>query len=205
MDTVFFQKPQTKEKTAAKVFGGIKIPEGLSYPDRYRVAVDIVEAGSLLIRPFFRDDTKLYEALFQTLTPRTIYLRYFFFLKKLSPAMLNQLAEIDHRRDIALVALVPEYDQDIMIADARVTRIERGDCARFSILVADRWQGMGIGACLLAHCLNIARQRDIKEIFGMVLAENVKMLALGRKLGFTVSYCPSTREYELSKTFDDEK
>jgi acetyltransferase len=70
--------------------------------------------------------------------------------------------------------------------------------------VADQYQGKGIGACLLAHCLNIARQRDIKEIFGMVLAENLQMLALGRKMNFTVSYCPSTREYELTKTLDDE-
>ena len=63
--------------------------------------------------------------------------------------------------------------------------------------MGDPWQGLGIGAALLQHCLTIARDHGIQKVWGVVLAENTHMLTLGRKLGFTVQRAGGA-EYELT-------
>jgi acetyltransferase len=73
--------------------------------------------------------------------------------------------------------------------------------AEFSVAVGDPWQGKGIGAALLQRCIAIAQERGIETVMGTVLAENTQMLALGKKLGFTIKKMPGTGEYELSKDF----
>jgi acetyltransferase len=66
-------------------------------------------------------------------------------------------------------------------------------------MVSDPWQGKGVGALLLRHCLAIAERRGFENIFGIVKVENRNMLALGRKLGFTVEHMHGSTEYKLSK------
>jgi acetyltransferase len=177
--------------------------DALSYPDNYEVMVDIAQVGRIKVRPFSPEDIALWEALFQSLTPRSVYLRFFCFMKQLSPSMQRRLTCIDPEQEIALVAMLQRDCDQIMVGDARVIETQSRQSAEFSVLVADHYQGKGIGACLLSHCLDIARKRGIRHIFGMVLADNIQMLALGRKLGFSVVYCQGSREYELSKVFPE--
>lgn len=195
--------PDSNAKDCPGISAKGSVSEALAYPDRYELMVDIEAVGRIKIRPFRPNDVTLFEALFKSLTPRSIYLRFFCFLKQLPPTLRDQLAYIDHNRDIALVGMLQQEDKEIMVAEARVTPTGQNHNAEFSVLVADPWQGRGIGACLLQHCLDIARQRRYKRIFGVVLADNIHMLALGKKLGFSAAYCPSTREYELSKTYEE--
>ena len=54
-----------------------------------------------------------------------------------------------------------------------------------------------IGAWLLKRCLGIAKARGVETVFGMVLAENTQMLALGKKLGFNMRMIPREGTYEL--------
>lgn len=173
-----------------------------SYPERYEITVNLAEVGLIKIRPICREDVHKFEAFFKELTPRSIYLRFFSFLKQLSPQMLERLTQVDYAEEIALVALTQDDVQEKIVGDARVIHTPPGNSAEFSILVSDTLQGKGIGACLLDHCFFIAQQRGFKHIYGVVLAENSQMLALGRKLKFTSRLVVGSNEYELSKTLD---
>jgi GNAT superfamily N-acetyltransferase len=53
-------------------------------------------------------------------------------------------------------------------------------------VIADSWQGRGIGSRLLAKLIEVARRRGLKRLYGDVLAMNRPMLELVRKLGFTL-------------------
>jgi acetyltransferase len=66
-----------------------------------------------------------------------------------------------------------------------------------SIVVGDHWQGKGIGAALLKRCIAVAKEHGIQELEGIVLPENTRMLALGRKLGFSVTRGLHSCDYEL--------
>lgn len=174
------------------------VPPGLDYPDQYTLKLMLPDVGSVQVRPIRPSDSPLWLAFFNTLSPRSVYLRFFSILRELPADLLNSLTHIEYENQIALVALQRDIDREMLVGDARVIQTSRG-CAEFSVVVKDDLQGKGIGACLLQHCLAIARQRGFHHIYGYVLAENKQMLRLGRRLDFTIKYVNGTTEYELIK------
>jgi acetyltransferase len=135
--------------------------------------------------------------LFDTLSPNSIYLRFFTPLKSLSHDMLARFTQIDYDRDVALVALQRHAGGERMLAVARLMGDPDVTRAEFSIVVGDPWQGKGIGAVLLERLIAIAKERDMSFLWGIVLSENTGMLALGRKLGFQVCRVPFSDDFEL--------
>lgn len=168
-----------------------------SYPAEHEVYVSVEGVENLLIRPIKPEDASLMEAMFESLSPRSIYMRFFTPLKRMDYQMLARFTQIDYDRHIALTAISEESGEDKMLGVARVIMERNLKQAEFSVIIGDPWQGRGIGAELLKRCIAIARKHDVKVIYGVVLAENRQMLALGRKLGFTIKKIPEVSEYEL--------
>ncbi|MBI9085794.1 MAG: GNAT family N-acetyltransferase [Desulfobacterales bacterium] len=173
------------------------------YPRQYETRITTRDDTALFIRPIRPEDAPLMEQHFASLSPRSVYRRFFTPMRQLSPKMLARFTQIDYDREIALVALADVDGRETLLAVARIITERSPDRAEFSVVAADRWQGKGIGAALLQRCLDIARQWGIVHVHGTVLSENTQMLALGKKLGFRVKRITGTSEYEL--TLDLEK
>jgi acetyltransferase len=151
----------------------------------------------LFVRPIRPEDAPLLVELFESLSPRSIYRRFFTPMKRLSPKMLVRFTQIDYDREIALVAIRESESGEKMLGVARITAMHDFKNAEFAALVGDPWQGKGIGAELLERCLAIAEEREIETVCGHVLAENTQMLKLGKKLGFQIQWIQDSHEYEL--------
>jgi len=54
-----------------------------------------------------------------------------------------------------------------------------------------------IGSALLKQCLKAVQGKGLKQVMGIVLAENIQMLMLGKKLGFSVKRNSDSGEYDL--------
>jgi acetyltransferase len=171
------------------------------YPDQYEMHTKTNTGVDIFIRPIRPEDAPLLVELFESLSPRSIYLRFFTPLKRLSHSMLARFTQIDYDRHIALVALAESEINEKMLGVARVIIGRNPREAEFSIVVSDPWHEKGIGAALLQRCVSIAQERGIQKIMGTVLAENTQMLALGRKLGFSIKKEQGVPEYELSIDF----
>ena len=168
------------------------------YPDQYETHAFTKGLNKIFIRPIRPEDAQMMVELFNSLTSRSIYMRFFSMMKHLPHSMLARFTQIDYDREIALVALPEDGLKEQLLGVARVI-LDRGfKNAEFSVLVGDSWQGKGIGAELLKNCLRIAKQRGIKAIWGQVLAENTQMLALGKKFGFSMKRGPETNTFELT-------
>jgi acetyltransferase len=169
------------------------------YPEQYE-SHEITSAGlEVFIRPIKPEDAPLLVELFDTLSPTSIYYRFFGPLKVLPHSMLVRFTQIDYDREIDMVALEKiTGDRERMLATARVMSDPDGKKAEFAILVGDPWQGKGVGARLLERCLAIAKERGIETVWGIVLHENTGMRALARKLGFKVSRSDEPSELELT-------
>jgi acetyltransferase len=139
--------------------------------------------------------------LFESLSPQSVYRRFFTPMKRLPHSMLARFTQIDYDRHIALVAISVSNSQEAMLGVARVIMERSQKEAEFSIVVGDPWQGKGIGAALLQRCISIAKERGVEKVKGTVLAENTQMLALGKKLGFNIKKVVDVGEYELSIDF----
>jgi len=168
-----------------------------SYPNQHETHT-VTEGGvPCFIRPIRPEDAPLLEELFDALSPQSVYFRFFSPLKALPHSMLARFTQIDYDREIALIALNESSSHEQMLGVARLIRIPGDSRAEFSIVVADQWHGKGIAAALFKRCLTIAKEQGIEEIWGIVLRENTRMLALGRKFGFSVNRIPDSLDYEL--------
>jgi len=168
-----------------------------TYPTQYESRLELAEVGELFIRPIRPEDAELMTQLFESLSPQSVYFRFFSPLKILPHSMLARFTQIDYDREIALVALYGSESEEKMLGVARIITEINKKHGEFSVIVGDPWHGKGIGKSLLTRCLSIAKERGLEKVWGPVLAENTQMLALGRKLGFTVKKVLGENEYDL--------
>jgi acetyltransferase len=170
------------------------------YPNQYEMTT-VTEGGlSIFIRPIKPEDEPLMVDLFYTLSPQSIYFRFFRFLKSLPHEMLARFTQIDYDRELALVAVKKsneESEGEKILGVGRLISDPDLTTAEFAVLVGDPWQGKGIGTKLLERCIAIAKERSIRTLWGTVLAENTTMLALCHKLGFTITKGSDATEYRL--------
>ncbi len=172
------------------------------YPQKEESHMVSVDGRRIFIRPVKPEDAPLFTALFKTLSPTTIYYRFFGSLKELKPEMLARFTQIDYDREVALVAIDEESETDSMLGVARIIGDPDGKTGEFAVLVGDAWQGKGIGSSLLENCLSIAKKQGFETVSGIVLHENKNMLALGKKLGFEIKKDPGYGDNELVMYFD---
>ncbi|MGD9823505.1 bifunctional acetate--CoA ligase family protein/GNAT family N-acetyltransferase [Desulfobacter sp.] len=156
------------------------------------------ESEQVLIRPVKPEDAEPMLDFFTKLSAQTVYLRFFTPLKHLSRRMLIQLTQIDYDREVALVALFPAQSGEKIIGSARIIFTANGTEGEFAIMLADSWQGKGVGAALLKSCLAFSKRYGLKRVFGVVLRENRQMLRLADKLGFKKVTTPASGEIEIS-------
>ncbi len=176
-----------------------------SYPRQYEKQETTVDGHDFFIRPIRPSDADLLLDHFCSLSPRSIYMRFFSPQKKLSRQMLIKLTQIDYDREIALVALMGDGPAQEMVGVCRIILYPDGTQAEFAMAISDHWQGRGIGSSLLKACLRAAWDKGIKRVMGLVLAENTQMLKLGKKLGFTIARVSESSEYELVIEYEQMK
>ena len=171
------------------------------YPQEEESHMVSVDGRRIFIRPVKPEDAPLFTALFKTLSPTTIYYRFFGSLKELKAEMLARFTQIDYDREVALVAIDEDSETDTMLGVARIIGDPDGKTGEFAVLVGDAWQGKGIGSSLLEKCLSIAEKQGFETVSGIVLHENKNMLALGKKLGFEIKKDPGYGDNELVMYF----
>jgi acetyltransferase len=141
------------------------------------------------IRPILPQDAAMELAFLNGLSLQTRYQRVLS-TRGLLPGELRRLTRIDYRRDMALVATIVIDGAEVQIGVARYVRGAGGHTAEFAIVIADVWQRRGLGEKLMMKLVDVAARHGLGSLTGMVLSTNVRMLALARKLGFSVRLDP---------------
>ena len=144
------------------------------------------EGPQVTIRPIRPEDAELEKAFMRGLSSASRYFRFMDTLRELTPLMLVRFTQIDYDREMAFVATLPEDGRESEVAVARYVTNPDGESCEYAIVVADRWQGRGLGRRLMEQLIAVARARGLRHMVGHVLAENRGMLALAQKLGFAV-------------------
>ena len=144
--------------------------------------VRLRDGSSVEVRPIRPEDREYLRSGFARLSDRTRYLRFQAPLPSLSDQQLSYLTDVDHHNHEALVAFDPEREEGVGVA--RFVRVG-DDVAECAIVVADDWQGRGLGTILLDRLVQRAREEDILRFTALVLAENDDALRLLERLGDT--------------------
>ena len=110
--------------------------------------------------------------------------RFFVAKRGFSDREIAFFMDIDFINHVALVALVVEDERPTIAGGGRYIVVQPGQ-AEVAFLVVDGYQGLGIGSSLARHLTVLARQAQIEELVADVLPENMAMLKLFKRLGFT--------------------
>jgi acetyltransferase len=179
----------------------------LPYPARYQHEWPLRGGGLYTIRAVHPNDAQMLQNLVQHLSPESRWFRFASHFRELPAPMLARFTLIDYDREMALVAVVVERATDaagVVTETERIVGVSRyianPDLAtcEFALLVADDHSGKGLGSRLLTSIVEVAREKGLSAIEGLVLAQNADMLRLVRKLGFTVKTYADDPDFKLA-------
>jgi acetyltransferase len=156
------------------------------YPTRYIQPWRCRDDRSVLLRPIRPEDEPLEHELIANLSPESSRFRFFYLIKDISHEMLSRFCNIDYSRELAIIA---EYGTGAKRRNVGVGRliIQPGTkTAEFATLVADDFQGVGLGHKLTDMLIGIAQEKGLTNLYGVVLRDNAKMVGLVKSLGFTM-------------------
>lgn len=153
-----------------------------------------VDGTTLTVRPITITDTGRLARLFDRLSPASVHFRFFSPVRRPPAAALLRLADVDHQRREALVAL--DGDEIVAVAryDGRVGTRE----AEIAVTVEDAWQHRGVGKRLAARLAARASERGYETFVATMLPDNRAALGLVRKLSPDAMVHFSGGEYEAS-------
>jgi acetyltransferase len=140
------------------------------------------------------------------LSPESRYFRFISSIVELPPAMLARFTLIDYDREMALVAVFkgrragpkgePAEAERIVGVSRYITNPDQSSC-EFALVVADDFSGQGLGSRLMLSIMDVARDKGLSEIEGLVLAQNPGMLKLMKSLGYTIKSFPEDPDFKL--------
>ena len=144
------------------------------------------------IRPIRAADFALERAFVDGLSNATGYQRLMS-TRRLSDEEVRRFTDIEPERELALIATTIAEGKERQVGVARYVKDERtpGE-AEFAIVLSDDWQRCGLGKKLLSSLLEAARQNDVRRLVAVTQSSNSGMLALARRLGFTLELNPAS-------------
>ena len=160
------------------------------YPMQYVQSVETPDGETVTVRPIRPEDEPLMVKFHQSLSDRSIYMRYFHMMnldQRTAHDRLTRICFIDYDREMALVAerRDPETGEREIMGVGRLSR--RGgsrEGAEYSILISDAFQRRGLGTLLLGRLLEVGREEGLQKITAEILYDNRAMQGISRKLGF---------------------
>jgi acetyltransferase len=178
----------------------------LPYPAQHEQVWPMRGGGQYTVRPIHPDDAEMLQTLVRSLSSESRYFRFVSSMHELPPAMLSRFTLIDYDREMALVAVVKERkagEDGEMVETSRIVGVSRyitnpdSASCEFSLVVADDFGGRGMGSRLMLSIMDVAREKGLTEIDGLVLTNNPGMLKLMKSLGFSVKSFPEDPDFRL--------
>jgi acetyltransferase len=161
------------------------------YPLQYVSTWTMKDGNQVTIRPIRPEDEPLMVKFHETLSDRSVYLRYFSSLslsRRVEHERLLRICFGGYDREMVLVAerIDPSTGERGIIAVGRMNKLHAGNEAEVAVLVSDRYQKLGLGDALLRRVVQIARDEKLGQVSAEMLTDNIAMQIITKRLGFRV-------------------
>jgi acetyltransferase len=161
------------------------------YPLQYVQPFEAKDGHKMLIRPIRPEDEPEMVEFHKSLSDETVLLRYARAMdlsERIAHERLSRISFIDYDRTMTLVVedRDPSSNERKIIGVARLSKIFGTSDAQFAMIVADDYQGKGLGTELLNRLIDVGRDEGLERIFAEMLLDNDSMKTLCEKLGFEV-------------------
>ncbi len=159
------------------------------YPVQYVMPWTMKDGRQIIIRPIRPEDEPLMVKFHQTLSDRSVYLRYFCSLslsRRVAHERLLRICFGDYDREMALVADLtdPPTGEHHIMGVGRLSKLHKGNQGEVAVLVSDRYQKLGLGCELLRRIVQFARDEKLSQVSAEMLTDNVAMQVIMKRHGF---------------------
>jgi len=176
-------------------------PEGVVYPEDLETIMNTKDGSELLVRPVKPTDEEMLSDMFYDLSDQTIINRFFSMLKSMPHRKLQQFCCIDYTNEMSLVAIAGSGPKQKIVGLGSYYLNPATQRAEIAFLVADAWQGKGIGTYMMRSLVKTSKSKNIKGLTAEVLRDNVAMIALMHKSGVPAKSTPAGGSYIFTMDF----
>jgi len=143
------------------------------------------------LRPIRPEDEPLMVKFHETLSDRSVYLRYFYSLSLSSRVAHDRLVRIcfvDYDREMAIVAdwRDPNTDEHRILGVGRLVKSHAKNEGEVAVLISDAYQNQGLGIELFRRVIQVARDEKLSRVDAEILPDNFAMKKIAKRLGFRV-------------------
>jgi acetyltransferase len=163
----------------------------MPYPTKWVTLWRTKDGTEVTLRPIRPEDEPMELEFIRGLSSETSRFRFFQIIKDLPHEALVRFCNIDYDREMAFIAETREGDRKVEVGVSRLILEPNKKKGEFAVVVSDKYQAKGLGIKLVDMLIEVAKEKGVESIYGIVMAENLKMIRLCEKLGFTTK-----REHE---------
>jgi acetyltransferase len=158
------------------------------YPKKYETLWKLQDGRTVLLRPIKPEDEPLWLEMFQNFSEESIRYRFFQIIKDTPHEVRVRYCNIDYDREIAIVVELNEGGHRKILGVVRVSLEPDRKAGEIAFIIADPWQGLGLGTKMVDHAIDICKDMKVETIYAIMLPDNQRAISLTRKMGFTLKY-----------------
>jgi len=165
-------------------------PKFKSFPKTWVTFRKIVGA-EVVIRTIRPEDEPLMVEFHKTLSDYSVHFRYFGAVSLRERTLHERLRRhcaVDSTRELALVAIRDKSHEQQILGVGRLLKNPASEEAEFALLIADPWQGKGLGTEILKLLVRLGRRSGLTRIIGHILDGNLAMTRVSKRAGFKLQF-----------------
>lgn len=156
----------------------------MDYPIKYVRPVFARDGRLLIQRPVHPEDGQRLLDIRHTFSEESVYGRFLGYVPTPTLEIMDRFYRLNFEEEMALVLEHFSEGERRIVAVSRLAKNENR--AEFAIIIADAWQGQGLGRLLTKTMIDIGRDLQFKSVYGLVFANNIGMLEIFRQLDFEI-------------------
>jgi acetyltransferase len=170
---------------------GVPRPAIRPYPVQYVSSWRMKNGTMVTLRPIRAEDEPLMVKFHESLSDRSVYLRYFQRVKlrtRTSHQRLSRVCFLDYDRELALLAELREQESNPgrIIGVGTLIKSPRKHDGEVAVVINDDFQGQGLGKELVRRLVGFATDEGLQRVVATTLPENLAMAGVFERLGFKV-------------------
>src|SRR5208283_448882 len=163
----------------------------MPYPSKYVTPWRLKDGNEVILRPIRPEDEPMELEFIKGLSTETSRYRFFQIIKDLPHDALVRFCNIDYDREMAFIAETTDTDgerapQRIEIGVSRLILDPNRRRGEIAVVIADKFQGKGLGTKLVDMLIEVARDKGVEALYGVIMSGNMAMIRLCEKLGFAI-------------------
>jgi GNAT superfamily N-acetyltransferase len=137
----------------------------------------------VIIRPIEANDTDIEVAFIDRLSKTTKRYRFLGGVHQVSADLIKKCCNVNFDQTAAFIASTNVDGEERGIGVARYASGSNSNVREMAITIADEWQNKGLSVLLAQQLIDCAKQRDIKQLYSIDLANNTHMRQLAKDIG----------------------